>query len=114
MVRTEFMRFGDTVLMEAVDADATSSKDSDSYREKVGPDEANLSEPEGTVMMFAQECEVLRGADDAGFAHRHFGEIGIADDTDIAALANALIGIGGVFEEGTDPRFLLVHTVRFV
>ncbi|MEL0211600.1 MAG: EthD domain-containing protein, partial [Novosphingobium sp.] len=54
-----------TVIRFDALADMIASKASDAYRERIGPDEDNFREVEGSVAMFAQERVIASGADDA-------------------------------------------------
>lgn len=70
--------------------DMIASKGSAGYRDKVGPDEGNFSETEGTVVMFAQERSVLPGTDAAPQKLFVFHSAG---NGEIAARAEALAPI---------------------
>lgn len=54
-----------TVIRFDALADMIASKASDAYRERIGPDEDNFREIEGSVAMFAHERVIASGADDA-------------------------------------------------
>lgn len=73
-------------------ADMIASKASNAYRERIGPDEDNFREIEGSVAMFAQERVIASGADDAPrklFVFR----TGSCDDLDQCAAALSAISV---------------------
>nr|WP_276509798.1 EthD domain-containing protein [Novosphingobium taihuense] len=78
-----------TVIRFAAIADMVASKASEAYQNRVGPDEDNFRELAGSVALFAEECEVAPGADQAEAKLFVFRDIG---DFDLAAWASTLAG----------------------
>jgi len=85
-----------TVIRFDALADMAASRASAAYRERIGPDEDNFREIEGSVAMFAQEQAIAPGTDDAPrklFAFRTSGD----DDLDVRAdRLSAVISLPGV------------------
>ena len=63
-----------TIIRTATLADLESSKANASYRKRIGPDEDNFRDIDGSVALLVEELEVVPGVDDAShklFMFRH-------------------------------------------
>lgn len=69
MDAVEFLQDRDavTIIRTASMADLGLSKSNDGYRDRIGPDEDNFREVEGSVALLADEIEVAPGVDDAQY-----------------------------------------------
>lgn len=71
-------------------ADMVASKASAAYRERIGPDEDNFRVIEGSRAMFADEREVLPGADDAPLKLFVFRRVDAVQEAQLGLWAGAL------------------------